>query len=58
MIIQCYVTADTMRRLEHVAELTGRSIDDLTEAAIAEQAMMATRDDTKFAKPTTPEGTP
>lgn len=39
MIINCYIEPDTKERLEQAAKDTGRSIEELAEAAISEAAL-------------------
>jgi hypothetical protein len=41
MMINCYVDDETFRRLHAVANHLGRSIEDLAECAISEQAIRA-----------------
>lgn len=43
MILSCYVDDDTLRRLQIVSAETGREIEELAEAAIAETAIKAHR---------------
>ena len=43
-ILTCYVDEETLKTLTEVSEETGRSIEDLAEAAIAESACDCRRD--------------
>lgn len=42
MILQVYVDAQTEHVLRRISAATGRSLEDLAEAAVAEEAMRAT----------------
>jgi len=41
--LRVYVDADTLHRLQLVADESGRTISELAEAAVAEAALAATR---------------
>ncbi len=44
MILQCYIDDRTLAILKRVSEQTGRTIEDLAEAAISDAASGADRD--------------
>lgn len=44
-ILSIYVDDRTMERLEAVSQTSGRSVEDLAESAVAEEAMAAIRHD-------------
>jgi hypothetical protein len=44
-ILNCYVDDRTLATLERVSAQTGRTVEDLAEAAISEAAVMARRAD-------------
>ena len=50
-MLQIYVDEETMRRLKHGANETGRTVEDLAETSVSETALYATRGIDFSAKP-------